>query len=87
VRVEWESPVDEKMWGKFFDHTGRLAISTSEVKEAIFHGVPRLFPHPSNGVDVDRRPRNPPRSLEIPPRTLPLVLLHHRETRNLRFKT
>jgi hypothetical protein len=39
VRVERKSSVDEKMWNKFFDHTGRLAISTGEVKEAIFHGV------------------------------------------------
>jgi TBC1 domain family member 15 len=39
VRVERKIRVTEKMWNKFFDHTGRLAISTSEVKEAIFHGV------------------------------------------------
>jgi TBC1 domain family member 15 len=46
VRVERKGPVTEKMWNKYFDHTGRLAISTSEVKEAIFHGV-----FSSNSVD------------------------------------
>ena len=39
VRVERKNPLDEKTWKKFFDHTGRLAISTTEVKEAVFHGV------------------------------------------------
>jgi hypothetical protein len=48
VRVERKPPVDEKLWNKFFDHTGRLAISTTEVKEAVFHGVRLLM-----NVDVD----------------------------------
>jgi hypothetical protein len=39
VRVERKKPLDERTWKKFFDHTGRLAISTTEVKEFIFHGV------------------------------------------------
>lgn len=39
VRVERKAVLDERTWKKFFDHTGRLAISVTEVKEAVFHGV------------------------------------------------
>jgi hypothetical protein len=39
VRVERKDALNERQWKKFFDHTGRLAISTTEVKEAVFHGV------------------------------------------------
>jgi hypothetical protein len=39
VRVERKPVLDERQWKKFFDHTGRLAISATEVKEAVFHGV------------------------------------------------
>ena len=38
VRVERKSPIDERAWHKFFDHTGRLSISATEVKAAVFHG-------------------------------------------------
>ena len=41
MRVERKAVLDEKQWKKFFDHTGRLAISATEVKEAVFHGVIR----------------------------------------------
>jgi hypothetical protein len=39
VRVERKPVLDERQWKKFFDHTGRLAISATEVKEVVFHGV------------------------------------------------
>ena len=38
VRVERNPPIDERAWRKFFDHTGRLSISVTEVKAAVFHG-------------------------------------------------
>jgi len=41
--VERKEPLDERKWKKFFDHTGRLAISATEVKEAVFHGVCKLL--------------------------------------------
>ena len=44
MRVERKEALNERQWKKFFDHTGRLAISTTEVKEAVFHGVfPRMM--------------------------------------------
>ena len=39
MRVERKDALNERQWKKFFDHTGRLAISATEVKEAVFHGV------------------------------------------------
>ena len=56
VRVERKTRLDEKTWKKFFDHTGRLAISVTEVKEAVFHGVCPSFPRLMKGVDSSIRP-------------------------------
>ena len=54
ARVERKSPLDDRRWKKFFDHTGRLAISVAEVKEAVFHGVHLSWQRCNNRVLIQR---------------------------------
>lgn len=42
-RVERRNEVSREEWKAFFDHSGRLCITVSEIKERIFHGVSFLI--------------------------------------------